>query len=102
VDELPSNDDRRELKRNSKAWRRQEWLRYREALAKFDGLFPPYLTAFQLGVSRQRVHAMFEEGVLERLEFFGYPFARGDQIDRLVDLEKERHQPGFRWAENNC
>jgi hypothetical protein len=99
MDELPLNDQRRvEPKRNSKEWRVRERKRYIEALRKFDGVFPPYLTAWQLGVSRQRVYQMFDEGILERLEFFGHAFARGDEIDGLQAMHKERQTPGFRWG----
>lgn len=98
MDELQLNDERRVLQRNSKAWRKQEWERYRSALWEFNGLVPAWLAAIQLGVSRQRVHAMFEQGVLERLEFFGHPFAKGEEIDALVAMEKERSDPAFRWS----
>lgn len=98
MEELPLNDDRRELKAGSKAWRAREWERYREAMWSRNGLFPPYLTAVQLGVSRQRVHQMFEAGILERLEFFGHVFAPGDEIDALIAMEKERRNPAFRLS----
>jgi hypothetical protein len=99
VDELPLNDDRVvEPVKGSKAWRKREWVRYRAALWKYNGLYPVYLTAFQLGISRQRVHQLFDKGVLERVEFFGHLFARGDEIDRLVAMTEERRDPAFRWA----
>lgn len=98
MDELPLNDDRRLPKVGSKAWRLREWERYREALLKRDGLFPPYLAAFQLGVSRQRVYQMFDAGILERLEFFGHSFVPGDEIDVLIAMEKERRDPRFRLS----
>lgn len=96
--EFQLNDDRRELRKGSKEWRRHEWERYRAALVARDGLFPVYLTALQLGVSRQRVHQMFEAGILERLVFFDHIFAPGDEIDALVTMEKERRSPTFRLA----
>lgn len=98
MDELPLNDDRRELKVGSKAWRARERERYLDALWKRDGVFPPWLAAVQLGVSRQRVYQMFEAGILERLEFFGHAFAPGDEIDALVAMEKERRSPAFRLS----
>jgi hypothetical protein len=101
VDELPLNDDRRELKRGSKAWRKREWDRYFEALWRCEGLMPVWMAVMQLGVSRQRVHQMMETGVLERLEFFGKPFVRGDEVEALQAMEKERHSPAFRWSTQN-
>lgn len=94
--ELALNDERKVMRRGSKEWRRREWDRYRQALSARNGLFPVYLTALQLGVSRQRVHQMFDEGILERLVFFDHIFAPGDEIDALVAMEQERRSPAFR------
>jgi len=100
VDELALNDKRLSSpKTGTKEWRAAEWVRYREALTKFDGVFPPFMAGLQLGVSRQRVFTMIETGILERLEFFGHVFVRGDEIDALVAMESERRKPGFRWSQ---
>jgi hypothetical protein len=99
VDELPLNDERKLApKRGSKEWRQAEIKRYMDAARKYDFVFPPYLAAVQLGVSRQRVYQLFDTGVLERLEFFGHSFVRGDEIDALNAMQKERHDPTFRWS----
>lgn len=97
--ELPLNDDRRPVRHGSKAWRQVEWARYRDALAARGGLYPPYMAAWILGVSRQRVHEMFKLGILERLEFFGHPLAPGDELEALAAMEKERRNPAFRLTE---
>jgi hypothetical protein len=96
--ELSLNDDRRELKPGSKEWKRREVARYRKALVDRDGLYPPYMAAWILGVSRQRVYQLFESGVLERLEFFGHTLAPGDELEALVAMESERRNPAFRLS----
>jgi hypothetical protein len=96
--ELPLNDDRRELKPGSKAWKERELARYRHALIARDGLYPPYMAAWILGVSRQRVYQLFDAGVLERLEFFGHTVAPGDELEALVAMENERRNPAFRLS----
>lgn len=100
--ELPLNDDRRELKPGTKAWKQREVARYRKALLERDGLYPPYMAAWILGVSRQRVYQLFELGVLERLEFFGHTVAPGDELEALVSMEKERRNPAFRLTKKTA
>lgn len=98
IEELPLNDDRRELKPGSKEWKRRELARYRKVLFERGGLYPPYMAAWMLGVSRQRVHQMFAAGILERLEFFGHVLAPGDELEALIAMEKERRNPAFRLS----
>lgn len=101
--ELALNDERAaQPKRGSKAWRRLEWDRYMDASFKFDGLMPVWLAVVRLGVSRQRVHEMMNLGILERMEFYDRVFVRGDEIEALLAMDKERHNPAFRWSEKTA
>lgn len=96
--ELPLNDDRRELKVGSKEWKRREIARYRKVLLARNGLYPPYMAAWILGISRQRVYQLFDSGVLEKLEFFGHTLVPGDELEVLVSMEKERRTGAFRLS----
>lgn len=92
VKEVP----KREKSRLRKIW--DHFVDIKAVVSEHGMIIPVKLAADIAGVSRQRIHQLFEQGLLERVEFHGHPFvaeksfvawARSERVaGRHVDLPK--------------
>lgn len=88
-DELPLNDERRSLRKGTKAWRVAEFQRYQQLARKHDGLTSVFFAKIALGVSRQRVYQLMEQGHLHSYEVLGKKFIACDMLERFMALERD-------------
>jgi len=70
---------------------RTKWEQLQEMSAEAEqhgGFVPPFIAAVLLDVSRQRVNAMMETGILKRYEYFGNPFVTVNDIAAYMNGDR--------------
>jgi hypothetical protein len=93
--ELPLNDPRRALVVGSPAWKMNEIARFKELSAKHGGLTSAWFAQVALGVSRQRVHQLINDGRLQTYEILGKHLIACDALESFASLDRTS---GFRYA----
>lgn len=73
----------------SKAWKVAEFRRFRRLAEKEGGLCQPIFAALLLGVSRQRVHQLIENGHLRAHNVMGKNFVSCDGLQAFLQLERD-------------
>jgi excisionase family DNA binding protein len=94
-DELPLNDTRRQLVEGSPAWKLAEVKRFKGLSLRHHGLTTIWFATIALGVSRQRVHQLINEGRLPVYDILGKRLIPCDALDEFAALERSS---GFRYA----
>ncbi len=79
----------------SMKWYAMEADRYTKLSAQHQGLTPPSVAAFLLGVSRQRVHELIKFGRLTEYEICERKWLPVDQVEAFARLERDS---GFRYG----
>jgi hypothetical protein len=93
VNEFPFVGD---LPRAEKRQAKSLWERFQEfgRLAEETGTpVPPVLAAKLLGISRQRVWELANEGKLDRITFEGHPFITENSLVALAKSERKAGRP---------
>src|SRR5262245_40335122 len=73
-----------------------EWRRFFKLVKQHEGLCLPIAAMAALGVSKQRVHQLMDEGRLVNYTVFGKRYIACDQLLAFADLDR---QPGkFRYT----
>jgi len=85
-----------ELPKRDRSKVRDIWQGFREFSKSSEergGPVPVTLAAKLLGISRQRIWVLMEEGKLERLTFEGHAFVSGDSIVAMAKAERKAGRP---------
>lgn len=85
-----------ELPKREKSRLQQFWDRFKEikALAEQKGIMvPPFVAAELLGISRQRVHELMQDGRLERVEWRGQVFITEHDLVEYASAERKAGRP---------
>jgi excisionase family DNA binding protein len=93
--ELPGMPEAKAPAPKSREWLKAEVKRLWKFGREHNGVLLPSQAAFLLGISRQRVYQLVEQGRLHVHEFAGRQYIAGDEVDAFEQLE--RHS-GFRYA----
>ncbi len=94
-DELPGMPPAPAPRKGSNAWKRAEWIRFRELCGKHHGLTTPFFAAMLLNVSGTRVHQLINDGHIATVEVLGKRFILCDQLEEFSRLERSS---GFRYG----
>ncbi len=74
---------------------REDWNRFKADQERLGGLMPASLAKYFLGVSKQRLHVMLNEGQLRYVTHDGYRYVSGDDIrDRIQAKRDGQIKPG--------
>ncbi len=67
-------------RKGSPEWRTREWTRLMDLSKQHDGMTTAFFVAIALGVSRQRVYQMVDQGLLHPVEIMGKLLFPGDEV----------------------
>ena len=97
-DELPGMPEHltAPARKGSRAWKREEWKRFRDLSAHHRGLTTPLFAQILLGVSKQRVFQLIDAGHLPTVEVFGKRFLFCDVLEEFSQLQRDNT---FRYSE---
>ncbi len=93
--ELPGMPSAKVPQVGSPAWTVAEWKRFRRLSKEHDGLTSPAMAAVAIGISRQRVHQIIQEGHLRTFTILGKPFLSCDEVHAFGKLDRDE---AFRYA----
>jgi hypothetical protein len=94
--ELPGMPEPTLPRRGSIAWAGREWRRFRQLSKLHEGLTSASFAAEALGVSRQRVHQLIQDGRLRTYSIFDRTFLACDDIAEFAKLDRDS---AFRYSE---
>lgn len=94
-EELPLNDERRLPRKGSFAWIRHEQKRFMELCTVHSGLTTPWFAGQALGLSRQRIHQLMDDGHLLTHEVLGRRWIACDQLESFGALNRDE---SFRYS----
>lgn len=90
---MPAAGVSRKPRKGSLAWYGAEAARYTELSAQHQGLTPPSVAAFILGVSRQRVHELMLQGRFTIYEVCNRKWLPVDEVEQFSTLERPTGRP---------
>jgi excisionase family DNA binding protein len=94
-DELLLNDARRQPVEGSPAWKHAEVKRFKRLSLKHQGLTTTWFVQIALGVSKQRVYQLIDEGRLPVYNILGKKLIPCDALEEFAALQRSC---GFRYA----
>ncbi len=95
TEELPGMPPPTSLREGSNAWKLAEFARFRSLSVEEGGLTQPFFASLLLGISRQRVHQLIEQGKLRGFKVMGKFFVSCNGLEEFRHLE--RNVPGMRF-----